>query len=218
MAQLLAREMNVKLEFFPFEFDTMAAQLDARQVDLIMAGVAVTTPRLEEMTFSAPYMEGTMAFIVPDHRRNEFAGSLAVKSISRLKIGIPYKADYLINKVKSYLPQAEIIAVKSPREFFKTNKQQLDALLWGAENGAAWTLLYPHFQVVVPVPDIVKIPLAYPVGGGDKAFAEFVSQWILLKKNGLEYPKLYDHWILGHGAEPKQPRWSVVRNVFKWVE
>jgi ABC-type amino acid transport substrate-binding protein len=31
MAQLLAREMNVKLEFFPFEFDTMAAQLKARR-------------------------------------------------------------------------------------------------------------------------------------------------------------------------------------------
>ena len=218
MAQLLAREMNVKLEFFPFEFDTMAAQLDARQFDLIMAGVAVTTPRLEKMSFSVPYMEATMAFIVPDHRRNEFAGSQAVKSISGLKIGIPYMADYLFDKVKSYLSQAEIIPLKSPREFFEANEQQFDALLWGAENGAAWTLLYPQFQAVVPVPDLVKIPLAYPIGGGDKEFADFVSQWIQLKKNGLEYPRLYDHWILGKTAVAKQPRWSVVRDVLKWVD
>jgi PAS domain S-box-containing protein len=28
-----------------------------------MAGVAVTTPRLEKLTYSAPYMEATLAFI-----------------------------------------------------------------------------------------------------------------------------------------------------------
>jgi hypothetical protein len=54
-----------------------------------MAGVADTTPRLEKMTYSAPYMEATLAFIVPDHRRSDFASSQAVRSISGLKIGIP---------------------------------------------------------------------------------------------------------------------------------
>jgi len=218
MAQLLAREMKVKLEFFPFEIDTMAAQLEARQFDLIMAGIAVTTPRLEKITYSAPYMEATLAFIVPDHRRNEFASSKAIHQIPDLKIGIPHMADYFTNKVKNYLPQAEVIALKSAREFFEANEQQLDAILWGAENGAAWTLLYPKFQVVIPIPDVVKIPVAYPIGGGDKEFANFMTQWIALKRNGLEYKKLYDHWILGLDAVVKQPRWSIVRDVLHWIE
>ena len=81
MAQILAREMKVKLEFVPFEFQKMAAQLDAGLFDVIMSGVAVTTPRLEKLTFSAPYMAGTLCFIVRDHRRAEFATSQAVKSI-----------------------------------------------------------------------------------------------------------------------------------------
>jgi ABC-type amino acid transport substrate-binding protein len=215
---LATASMNVKLEFFPFEFDTMAAQLKARQFDLIMGGVAVTTPRLEKLAYSAPYMQATLAFIVPDHRRSEFASSQAVKSISDLKIGIPHMADYFFDKVKNYLPQAEVIEVKSAREFFEANEQQIDALLWGAENGAAWTLLYPKFQVVAPVPDVAKIPVAYPIGGGDREFAEFVSQWIMIKKNGLKFPRLYDHWILGKDAVPKQPRWSIIRDVFKWVQ
>ena len=87
-----------------------------------------------------------------------------------------------------------------------------------AEGGAAWTLLYPKFQVVVPLPDVAKTPLAYPVAGGDKEFADFLSQWILLKKEGLEYPMLYDHWILGQDAVPKQPRWSIIRDVLHWIE
>ena len=108
--------------------------------------------------------------------------------------------------------------MKSVREFFGANEQKLDALLWGAENGAAWTLLYPKFQVVVPVPDVVKVPLAYPVAGGDKEFADFLSQWIMLKQAGLEYSRLYSHWILGQDAVPKQPRWSIIRDVLKWVK
>ena len=30
--------------------------------------------------------------------------------------------------------------------------------------------------------------------------------------------ELYDHWILGRGAEVKQPRWSIIRDVLHWVK
>ena len=218
MAQILAREMKVKLEFVPFDYQKTAAQLDAGLFDVIMAGIAVTTPRLEKLTFSAPYMEGTLCFIVRDHRRAEFATREAVQSIPKLKIGIPHLADYFFPKLKAYLPQADIIQVDSVEEYFETNPNQLDALLIEAEGGSAWTLRYPQFKVVVPKPDVSRIPIAYPVAGRDREFADFLSHWITLKKNSLEYSRLYDHWILGLDAEPKHPRWSIVRNVLGWVE
>jgi len=218
VAQILAREMKVKLEFVPFDSQKMAAQLDAGLFDVIMGGMAVTTPRLEKMAFSTPYMEATLCFIVRDYRRAEFATREAVQSIPKLKIGIPHLADYFFPKLKAYLPQADIIQVDSIEEYFETNPNQLDALLIEAEGGSAWTLRYPQFKVVVPKPDVSKIPIAYPVAGRDREFADFLSHWITLKKNSLEYPMLYDHWILGLDAEPKHPRWSIVRNVLGWVE
>ena len=218
MAQLLAREMGVKLEFIPVAEDGMASQLDRGGIDVIMSGVVVTTPRLEKMIFSIPYMETTLAFIVADHRRSEFADSVSIRSIPKLKIGIPQAVDYFFDKLKDYLPQAEIVEVTSVRDYFESNPDQLDALLMDAEGGSAWTLLYPGFQAVVPVPDIARIPLAYPIAGGDSAFADFMSQWIRLKQNSKEYSTLYDHWILGRDAVPKQPRWSVIRDVLGWVK
>ena len=219
MAQLLAREMNVKLEFIPFENENMVAQLNAGHFDLIMSGVPVTTPRLEKMVFSKPYMNATVAFIVRDHRRNEFATREAIQNIPELKIGIHSSvSDYYFGKIKDYLPRAEIVDVESVREYYETNAQQLDALLGDAEGGSAWTLLYPKYQVVVPVPDIVINPLAYPVAGHDREFADFLSQWITLKMDTRDYQIIYDHWILGLSAEPKEPRWSVIRDVLKWVE
>ena len=44
--------------------------------------------------------------------------------------------------------------------------------------------MYPKFSVVIPEPDLVKVPLAYPIGGGDQAFATFVNTWIELKREG----------------------------------
>lgn len=218
MAQLLARELKVKLEFFPVSKDALEEQLQSGQIDLVMSGVVVTTPHLEKMVFSDPYMEATLCFIVPDHRRNEFVTKTAIKNIPALKIGVSGADDYFFDKIKTYLPQAEIVEIKSIRDFFETNEHQIDALLMHAEGGSAWTLLYPKFQPVVPVPDVAKIPMAYPVAGRDREFAEFLSQWIKLKKNSIEYPMLYNHWILGQDAVPKQPRWSIIRDVLKWVE
>ena len=218
MAQILARELKVKLEFVPFDYKKMAAQLDAGLFDVIMAGIAVTTQRLEKMTFSAPYMDGTLCFIVRDHRRAEFATNEAVKRIPQLKIGVPHEDGYFTPKLKAFLPGADVVQVDSIEEYFETNKNQLDALLMEAEGGSAWTLRYPRFKVVVPKPHVSKIPIAYPVAGRDSEFADFLSHWVKLKKNSLEYPMLYDHWILGLDAEPKHPRWSIIRNVLGWVK
>jgi Na+/H+-dicarboxylate symporter len=219
MAQLLAKELNVKLEFVPFDPEQIVAQLDAGLFDVVMSGIVITTPRLVKMTFSDPYMDATLAFIVRDYRRVEFATSEAVQSIPHLKIGIPrVVGDYFSNKVKAYLPNAEIIEIDSVREFFEINPKQLDGLLLDAEGGSAWTLVYPKFKAVVPLPNISKIPLAYPVAGHDRVFADFLSQWIRLKKDSDEFERLYDHWILGLDAEPNHPRWCVIRDVLKWVE
>lgn len=218
MAQLLAREMGVKLEFVPFERDRMAAQLDEGRFDVIMSGLVITTPRLETMTFSTPYMETTLCFIVRDHRRNEFSSAESLKKLPELRVALPIESNYFFKKLKEYLPQAEIIEVESMRDFFETGGNHYDALLSVAEGGSAWTLMYPKYQAVVPMPDVSRLPLAYPVAGRDTEFADFLSQWILLKKSGMQYYRLYDHWILGKDAVPREPRWSVIRNVFGLVD
>lgn len=218
MAQLLAGELGVKLEFIPINPEKMGEQLKAGLVDLIMSGIAVTTSRLKKMAFSDSYMEATAAFIVPDHRRKEFVTDEAIQKIPKLKIGIPQASDYFHDKIKDHLPEAEVIKLDSIREFFEKNERQVDALFMDAESGSAWTLLYPKFQPVVPVPVVAKLPLAYPVAGSDREFADFLSQWIKLKKSGKDFPMLYNHWILGKDAVPKKPRWSIIRDVLKWVE
>jgi ABC-type amino acid transport substrate-binding protein len=87
-----------------------------------------------------------------------------------------------------------------------------------AESGSVMSLLYPKFTVVVPEPEIVKIPLAYPVARRDQYWAHFINTWIELKRRDGTIDALYGHWILGKQAGKRQPRWSIMRNVLHWAD
>jgi proton glutamate symport protein len=217
MAHTLARDLGVKLEFVPIERSRMAEQVNTGYCDLIMSGVAVTPDRALAMGFSAPYQEQTVAFIVKDHRRDDFSSREAVRHLKAPRIGVP-NIPYYIDKVQRYLPQAELVVLNSVTEFFEQHGDDLDAFVFSAEAGSAWSLLYPAYTVAIPQPDVLSAPLAYPLARGDQEFAAFLNLWIELKKQDKTIPTLYDYWILGKNAVPRERRWSVVRNVLHWVQ
>jgi ABC-type amino acid transport substrate-binding protein len=208
--------MKVGLEFVDLERPDAAAAVNSGRVDVIMSSVALTLERANEMTMSAPYMNETFAFIVKDYRREEFSSRASVKKQSRLKLGM-VNAPYYVAKAREYLPQAELILMDSPREFFTRSADDLDGLVYSAEAGSAWTLMYPAFSVVVPQPDVLAVPLAYGVPRGDRELADFVSTWIDLKSKDQTIRALYDYWILGRSSVERSPRWSVIRNVLHLV-
>ena len=218
MAHLLAREFGVALEFVPVARGAqMAEQLQTGYCDIVMAAVAVTPERAQSMAFSTSYMDQTLAFIVKDHRRQEFSSRDAVRRLKAPRIGVP-DVPYYINKVREYLPQATLVVLPSIRAFFETSGEDLDAFVFSAEAGSAWTLLYPAYSVAIPQPDVLAIPLAYPMAWGDPELVSFINTWIELKKKDKTIATLYDYWILGKNAVPKPPRWSVLRNVLHWVQ
>jgi Na+/H+-dicarboxylate symporter len=216
MAHALARELDVELEFVPIERLTMAEQLDTGYCDIVMASVAITPERAQIVAFSASYLDQTLAFIVKDHRREEFSSQDALRRLKEPRIGVP-NVRYYIDKVRQYLPQATLVVINSPREFFETRGEDLDALVSAAESGSAWSLLYPAYTVVIPQPDVLAVPLAYAMPRGEQDLVNFINTWIELKKKDKTIASLYDYWILGKNASPKQPRWSVIRNVLHWV-
>ena len=119
--------------------------------------------------------------------------------------------------MRDRLPQAELEVLPEFTTFFTSQDARVDALVFAAERGSAWTLMYPKFAVVIPEPDVVKVPLAYPIGQRDQALATFVNTWIELKRKDGTLDALYKYWILGLDAAPREPRWSIMRNVLGWT-
>ena len=216
LAHRLAAELNVSLEFVPLDRDGAADQVNAGECDILMSGVAVTTLRASRMLFSTAYLDETMAFIAPDGLRTEFATWDQLRQTAGLRLGIP-NIPYYIQKVRDRLPQAELEVLPEFTTFFTSQDPSIDALVFAAERGSAWTLMYPKFAVVVPEPDVVKVPMAYAIGQRDQALATFVNTWIELKRKDGTLDALYKYWILGQDATPREPRWSIMRNVLGWT-
>ena len=64
----------------------------------------------------------------------------------------------------------------------------------------------PGYAMLEPVPlrDTVRPP-AIP----DK---------VDLKRKDGTVDELYDYWMLGGASRPREPRWSIIRNVLGWVD
>ena len=216
MMHLLARELGVKLEFVRIEKKEVEARLKEGSCDIVTS-MAITAKRSRKVAFTVPYMDQTLALIVDDHMRDTFNQWEKIRKHGAFRIGIP-NVPYFIDLVRQRLPDAEIVPLNTPREFFTGKTEGLDALVFSAEAGSAWTLVYPQFSVVVPLPSPVAVPTAYAAARGDREMIDFVNTWLELKKKDGTLEKIYNHWILGKGAEKKEPRWSVIRNVLHWVE
>ncbi|WP_075602660.1 cation:dicarboxylate symporter family transporter [Saccharicrinis aurantiacus] len=215
MAHLLAEELGVKPEFYRVSYENMPLHLAKGNINIIMSGVSKTIDMLETNDFSITYLNQTLAFIVPDYNRKLFGNSESLNKKDSLKI--VSANPYLTAKLSTAMPNGEVLNVASPRQFFKGNHPDADALLFSAEAGAAWTLIYPYYQVVVPQPNIVTIPNAYPIPQNDSSWKEYVDTWIELKSKDGTIDKLFKHWVEGQGAEIKEKRWCIAHDVLGWL-
>jgi ABC-type amino acid transport substrate-binding protein len=218
MAHALARELGVAVEFAPVPRDRFEEVLEAGRVDVMMAGILLTTRRASRVEFSPPYLDETMAFLVPDHRRAEFSDAGWVRAQAGLRVGVP-DLPYARQVVEREFPNVTIVPVPlgDPEGYLASRSGQLDAVFLTAERGSFLTLLHPALSVAVPHPLEIRLPLAYPVARHDLEMARFLGLWIDLKRKDGTIQALYDHWILGRDVKARAPRWSILRDVLHWA-
>jgi len=218
MAHHLATDLGVELELVRLKREDIDSLFNSGQVDIVMSGLAVTPTRARQWVFGATPMDLTLGFLVPDHQRKKFVDLDAMRSRKELTLGVVQSDPAFSRRVQRGLPLAEIVDIPSPRPFLKGQQEDLDAVVYSAEGGSAWTLIYPNYSIVVPQNMHVKVPMGYPLPKGDAEWSGFISTWVEMNiKNGT-VDHLFKHWIGGGGAKSTEPRWSVIRDVLHWVE
>jgi Na+/H+-dicarboxylate symporter len=217
LLNILAREMGVTLEFIPVSWDSLTEQLNSDEIDIV-GTVPLSTRALMDMDLSDPYLDGTTSVVVRDYRRKDFSENDRLLEFSELTIAYPGHMEYMKAAVENGLPTIQITWIEIYRfeEFFEQEDESIDALIVEVETGTAWTLLKPEFTVVIPESSILNSPLGFAVRKGQHDFAALLGRWLKAKKATGEIQRAYDYWILGKGAEKKEPRWSIKKDVLEW--
>jgi ABC-type amino acid transport substrate-binding protein len=219
LLNLLAREMGVSLEFIPVSWDTLKEEFAASQID-IMGTVPLSTHMLVDFDLSDPYLQGTLGLVVKDYRRSEFSTRKKILAQKSLTIAYAGAVEYIRPAIERALPGDDFNwqKIKNIRSFFEQADDSLDALLVDVEIGTAWTLLHPQYTVVIPQAAQLKMPSGFAVAKGQNDFSDLLGRWVLAKNSTGEIQAAYDYWILGGGAEKKQPRWSIGKDVLGWLD
>jgi Na+/H+-dicarboxylate symporter len=213
MAHQLALALGVRLEHVAVPRDQFVEALANGQLDAVMSGVRVSARASELVAFSRPYSEEQIAFLVADHRREEFADVVGVRS-RHVRIAIIGRPEWMEALARA-LPRAEVVPVRSPAEF-ALGRVEADALLTSWERACAWSLLYPQLAPALPQPRVGHFSLAYAVPRGEPDLLNMMDTFIDTQRAGGRLDAARTQWILGEATRVREPRWSVARDVLGW--
>jgi Na+/H+-dicarboxylate symporter/ABC-type amino acid transport substrate-binding protein len=212
----LARNLQVPVEFIPYDPDQLAADLNGNRFDVAISALQLSPERLVSLTFTDPVLELTMALVIKGYRREEFSTPEKIHRAGRLVIATV--GDYpAMDRIRKNYSNVEFVRIDSDRQFFAA-KDRFDGLLISLEAGMAWTVLHPEYKAVFFKTNINKFPVAFAVAHNNLELQTFLNSWLTVQKSAGTVQALFDKWILGKGAEKHSPRWSVVKDVLHWVK
>jgi len=217
IAHRFAFEMGVEIEFVPVNYDLLAEQLEGDCYDIAMAGVVGSYQHLHSMLYADSSVDLTAAVLVPDHRRKHFMSRAAINDLGSIKLGIVGKPR-LSRRLTEQLAGVSLVPIESHRDYFDGSRPELAGLVVVAEIGAAWTMRYPNYSVVIPEDMQVGSSLVYPMASDAADLLAYVERWSELAGEDGTTEFFYDYWILGRGLTTDTKRWSVIRDVLHWVE
>jgi len=213
----LAKDLDIKLIFIRIDEQANEGELLADgSIDITIGGRAITPVRALEISFSDSYTYHTAGILVNDARRDDFSDVYAIRSMKDLNLGVG-NSKYYQAMVKEHFPNAQLTPVPNIRRFLKQKYEQVDAVIYSAEAGSAWAMLYPNYSAVIPKGLKLRAPVAFALPKGQLDYVEYINTWLKLKKENGFQQKVYDYWILGENPKAKKPRWSVMKDVLGWL-
>jgi len=218
LAQRLAQDLGAaRVAFVPAGLDQMARLLAEGRIDVAM-GLPYLPGLLTQVAYSLPYLDSTLGLVVRDELRDAFASTAPLAKRSPVTIALLGDLPAVQERLREQLAGVDLrfVALSSPKDFFEGKAPQVDAFAMLAEAGAAWSILYPAYSVVVPQPGAIAVPVGVGMRRGDTELAGVVNDWLVIQRSAGVLGQVRDYWVLGHGAQKRSPRWSIRHDVLGW--
>jgi Na+/H+-dicarboxylate symporter len=216
MLHQLARDLNITIELtYVKDIKQDPQMLSDGRLDIVVGGRIITPLRALDVSFSDPYIQKSVSFMVQDSSREAFSTVANIRMIKNLNIGLEESAHYR-DLIVELFPKAKLTTIDGPRKYFLGKYPDVDAFMYSAEAGSAWAMLYPRYSSVVAKGLKLKVPVGFALPKSQPDFTQFINTWLQLKQDSGHQQTVYDYWILGKNPKAKKPRWSVMHDVLGW--
>ena len=211
----LAKEMGVRLEYVPMTLKTMVPMLASGEIDIAANGVFVTEGRMRAATVSRPYFQTPPALLA----RGTVARGLLSRESIRQQTGLKVAcldSPALLPLAQALFPKENVVLVRSYDELL-TNAA-LQVAPWSLLEARAFALAHRGFTAVVPEDIGSPFLIAYLMPPKSQQLQSYVDRWIEIQQANGFAQEQYRYWIEGIPSETKEQRWSILRNVLRWVD
>ncbi|MDY0006850.1 MAG: transporter substrate-binding domain-containing protein [Spongiibacteraceae bacterium] len=191
----LAADMNLKPVFTLLEWDKIIPALQKGDIDVIVAGMAITPARALQVNFSRPYAESGVS-LASNVKLTEKFDSLDDLNQPDVAIGV-VKDTAAEDYARRRFNRASI-------KTFPTQEQVNDALKRGLVHAYAGSMPTPRFLALAN-PGLIDAPLgsrallpyheAFAVRKGDPDFVNFLDAWVLARSADRWLDSVRNFWF-----------------------
>ena len=177
VAKQLAKDLGVKVELKPYDWEDIIPALHKKNIDIIVAGITITPQRALQVSFSQPYANSGVGLATNIRLTKDFTGlkDLNHSAINLAAISKTVSAD-LVGRV---FPKANL-------KLYTNSQEAIQALLEGEVHGYVEHNPIPTF-LAIDHPQKIDGPLSRPllqtyagfaVNHGNQEFLNFLNAWI----------------------------------------
>lgn len=143
LANAIADDLGVDIEFMDMEFNAVLSSLEQGKVDIAISGISATPERKKSFDFSDNYYNPPQKVIVNKKNADKFT---SIDSLKGKKVGAQ-KGSVQEDVVKQQLPDAQMVSVaKVPNLIIELNQGSIDALVVEETVGASYISQNPGLQ------------------------------------------------------------------------
>ncbi len=195
VANQLAKDMGVQVEFVPTDWRTLINGVIANQYDVVMTGTSMSVARAKAVGFTIPW--GKNAF-VPLVTKENAAKFKTWDSLNDPAVTVAFNLGTTMEQfVARDLPKAKVRRVESPaRDWQELISGRVDATITSLIEGAALTDQYPQLQMLFTDTPRNGIPMSFITAIDDVVFLNFLDSWIRIRTADGWFEETNKKWKL----------------------
>lgn len=151
LAAYIAKDLGLELDVIPMDFDGCLAELAAKKVDCVFAGLSPDPDRMDKMDFSDIYYMGGQSFCVSKANENKFA-ALADANNKAVKVAAQ-TASIQEKLANENTPDADIVSLQKVTDIIaELITGKIDGAFIETAVAETYAKNYPDLVVKFPVP------------------------------------------------------------------
>ncbi len=194
VAQKLAKDMGVKIEFVPTKWSGIIPALLTGKFDIIIGGMTITPQRNLKVNFSEPYEFAGMSIVA---NKKNAGGRTQLKDFDTPETTIAVRlGTTAADAAKNFLPNAKKL-------YFDEESQTIQELLNNRVHALVASAPLPVTlakeygnQLYLPLKeDFTKEPVSFAVRKGEHDFLNWLNNWIRVSMSQGWLQNRYNYWF-----------------------